>query len=97
MTNSKLMPGQTVATPGCLAALEAAGQTPHEFLARHLASDWGDVAPEDHALNDAAVLDGSRILSAYTLATGVRIWVISEAADDDGTRAATTLLLPAEY
>ncbi|MHB8413368.1 MAG: hypothetical protein ACYDDI_15680 [Candidatus Acidiferrales bacterium] len=35
--------GQIVATPGALAALEKAGQQPHEFLARHVHGEWGDV------------------------------------------------------
>jgi hypothetical protein len=51
----------------------------------------------DAALNDGALQDGSRLLSAYHLKTGVKIWVITEAADDEGNRSATTLLLPDEY
>jgi hypothetical protein len=94
--------GQIVATPGALEALQQAGQTPHEFLSRHVRGDWGDVCPEDAALNDQALQDGSRLLSAYRLKDGTKkdgtkIWVITEAADDDGHRAATTLLLPEEY
>jgi hypothetical protein len=48
-------------------------------------------------LNDEAVMDGSRILFAYVTANGERIWVITEAKDDNGKRAATTILLPEEY
>lgn len=90
-------PGQVVATPGCLAALAEAGQTAHEFLARHLGRDWGDLGAADAARNDAALADGGRILSAYMLRTGARIWVITEAVGDDGRRASTCLLLPDEY
>ena len=36
-----------------------------EFLARHVTGDWGDLDDEDRSLNDAALIDGSRILSAY--------------------------------
>jgi len=39
--------GQVVTTPGALEALEKAGQTPTEFLQRHLRGDWGDVCAED--------------------------------------------------
>ena len=46
--------------------------------------DWGDLDEEDRSLNDAAVIDGSRILSAYTTRKGERLWVITEAADDEG-------------
>lgn len=89
--------GQVVATPGGLEALARAGQTPEEFLARHVRGDWGDLGPDDAALNDEAVADGSRIFSAYVLKTGEKLWVITEARDDEGHRTSTCLLLPDEY
>jgi len=89
--------GQVVATPGALEALEKAGQSPWEFLSRHIAGDWGLVCDEDKALNDEALKDGSRILSAYVLKTGVKVWIITEATDDHGQRGASSLLLPDEY
>ncbi len=65
---------------------------------RHICKDWGDLSDEDKRLNDEALHDGSRILSAYILEkTGAKIWLITEAAEDDGERAATTALLPEEY
>ncbi|MBX9584953.1 MAG: hypothetical protein K2X87_32005 [Gemmataceae bacterium] len=96
MPRPKFEMGKPLATPGALEALAAASQTTGELLARHLSADWGDLDPEDVAANDDALIDGSRIFSAYTLRTGVKIWVITEAADD-GRRAATTLILPEEY
>src|SRR5262245_38080883 len=95
--NPKFVLGRIVATPGALEALAKAGQTPQEFLYRHHHGDWGNICPEDAFLNDVAVQDGSRLLSAYNLKSGVRIWLITEAADDNGHRPATTLLLPEEY
>ena len=89
--------GQIVATPGALEALNKSGQAPAEFLARHNAADWGDVCEEDRRLNDEALVNGSRLLSAYILKTGERLWLITEAQDDNGHRAATTLLLSTEY
>ena len=89
--------GQVVATPGALEKLGQAKQSVWEFLSRHAAGDWGIVNAEDQALNDAALKDGSRILSAYSLKTKKTIWIITEAADDQGKRAVTTLLLPDEY
>lgn len=89
--------GLIVGTPGALAALEEAKQTADELLLRHVSGDWGCVCEEDRALNDEAVLDGSRLLSAYKLMSGTKIWVITEATDDEGQRAATTILLPSEY
>ena len=89
--------GQVVATPGCLEVLEESGQSPAEFLKRHLQLDQADLCNEDHELNGEALKDGSRILSAFKTTTGVKFWVITEAKDGDGHRSATTLLLPEEY
>lgn len=90
--------GQVVATPGALEALERAGQTPWEFLSLHLVGNWGVVDAEDAEANNRALKDGSRLLSAYMLKDGkTKIWVITEAQDDQGNRSATTLLLPDEY
>ena len=89
--------GQIVATPGALEALQESGQTPEFFLAKHVRGDWGEVCPEDARLNDQALVDGSRLLSAYRTIRNVRVWLITEAADDQGHRLATTLLLPQEY
>lgn len=89
--------GQVLATPGALEALEKSGQSPSEFLSRHVSCDWGEVCPEDKAANDQSLIDGSRILSAYRTSRNERFWIITEAADDEGHRAATTILLPEEY
>src|SRR3954470_18855792 len=88
----KFSPGRQVGTPGALKAIHEAGQSALQFLARHVAGDWGDLGDDDKRLNDEALKDGSRLLSAYTLRSEVRIWVITEAADDNGQRAATTIL-----
>ncbi len=84
--------GNIVATPGALAAFQQTAQNPLEFLARHSAQDWGDLDAHDLAANNLALEDGSRILSAYALSDGTRIWVITEA-----DRSSTTFLLPEEY
>ena len=84
--------GQTVATPGALQALEESGESPLEFLKRHVHGDWGEVGSDDARANDRAVRDGSRILSAYRTNSGNRIWVITEA-----DRSSSCLLLPEEY
>jgi hypothetical protein len=90
-------PGQVLATPGALEALGQAGQSVSDFLVRHLAGDWGTVSADDKAANDESLKEGSRLLSAYLLTTGVKIWIITEATDDHGLRIATTVLLPDEY
>jgi len=96
-TSPKFVLGQIVATPGALEALQQSGQSPSEFLKRHLQLEQGDLCDEDHELNGEAVKDGSRILSAYKTWKGVKIWIITEAEDDNSHRSATTLLLPEEY
>ena len=73
------------------------GQTPEFFLEKHVQGDWGLVDDEDKRANNQAVVDGSRILSAYQTLLGVKIWIITEAADDEGKRAATTIITPSEY
>ena len=77
--------------------MQESQQTPAEFLNRHVQGDWGEVCDEDKALNDQSLIDGSRIMSAYKTTAGVKLWIITEAADDDGHRMATTILLPEEY
>ena len=89
--------GQLLATPGALKALEESGQSPGFFLEKHASGDWGEVNDEDKRANDQALVDGSRLLSAYRTLKGVRIWIITEATDDEGNRAATTCLTPQEY
>jgi hypothetical protein len=93
----KFGPGRLLATPGALRALEESAQEPLFFLSKHLRGDWGDVSDDDKAANDASLIDGTRILSAYRTLLGVKLWIITEAADDEGHRAATTILLPDDY
>jgi len=88
----KLPLGQLLATPGAIDAMIKAGQNAAEFLQRHARGDWGIVGAEDWAANDHAVDQQERILSAYLLKSGVRIWIITET-----DRVATTILLPDEY
>lgn len=89
--------GRLLSTPGALAVMEEAGQTPFDFINRHARGDWGDVCDEDKQLNDQSLVDGSRLLSAYKTSTRIKLWLITEAQDDNGQRAATTILLPEEY
>ncbi len=79
-------------TLGAAAAFAGAGDHPWPLLARHQRGDWGEVSPQDAAENLFAVTHGLRVLSAYTLQNGTRIWILTEA-----DRSATTILLPDEY
>ncbi len=84
--------GQIVGTPGALDALIEAEQHPAELLLRHETGDWGQLDDEDKHENDLSVEKGFRIVSAYKLNTGIKVWVITE-----WDRSATTILLPDEY
>lgn len=84
--------GRLVATPGALQALGESSQNGKEYLSRHLVGDWGDLCEADKEENELSVKEGFRILSAYTLPDGLKLWIITEA-----DRSVTTLLLPCEY
>jgi hypothetical protein len=84
--------GKVVATPGALRLLEAHSLNPLQFLSRHAHGDWGDVCPEDAQANDRGLIDDDRLLSAYALPGGERVWVLTEC-----DRSVTTVLLPGEY
>jgi hypothetical protein len=85
--------GLVVATPGALAALRKAGQTPLEFLIRHVHGDWGELGDDDRKENQLSLERGFRLLSSYhTSVADTKLWVITEA-----DRSVTTILLPEEY
>lgn len=73
-----------------------------QCIRKHKANDWGDVAETDWKNNDAAVVVGERILSAYNLPEGfkelspyqkdAKLWIITE-----WNRSYTTILFPSEY
>ena len=90
---SKFSLGTMLATPGALDALRKSKESPQTFIQRHASGDWGEeLCSEDRQLNEQALLDGDRLLSAYKTALGSKLWVITEA-----DRSATTVLLPEEY
>jgi hypothetical protein len=82
--------GNIVATPGALNVV-----SPEEILValkRHLKGDWGELDQHDWNANNQALLDGTRLLSAYNTSDGERFWIITEA-----DRSVTTVLLPGDY
>jgi hypothetical protein len=89
----KILPlGRVVAAPGALQALARAGENALLYLARHAAGDWGIVSPEDACANELDRETGERILSAYRLREGTKLWIVTEA-----DRSSTYILLPEEY
>ncbi|ADW68997.1 hypothetical protein [Granulicella tundricola] len=89
--------GRLVATPAALSAIEGSGDNLLLFLRRHLSGDWGDLGADDKRMNDAALKDGSRLLSRYDLKDGKPIYIITEAEGDNGNRESTCVLLREEY
>ena len=84
--------GQIVATPGALRAIAEDNMGFLFYLKRHSDGDWGEVPPEDAAENEFSLTRHLRLMSVYTLSTGVQIWIITEA-----DRSSTCILLPEEY
>lgn len=95
MTERKFETGMTVMTRG-VADKMVEEQDFDSFvvhsLGRHVSGDWGDLGDEDSKLNDQAVIEGSRILSAYETEVMPKIWIITE-----WDRSVTTVLFPEEY
>jgi hypothetical protein len=81
--------GQIVITPNALETLFA--EELNSGFQRHARGDWGNVCPDDAALNDAALIHGDRVLSAYGEGPK-RFWIITEA-----DRSVTTILMPEDY
>ncbi len=91
-TGPKFELGNVVATPGAIELLIGAERSPVEFIARHARGDYGDLDEHDRLANEAALRNGSRILSSYIVVGDERLWILTEAS-----REVTTLLRPSEY
>ena len=88
--------GKIVASPGALELLEQAEVTALQLIRRHVTGDWGVLSQEDKQMNEKALLDGSRIFSSYKVKED-KVWIVTEAEDENGIRPCTTILLPSEY
>lgn len=82
--------GAVVGTPGAIENVPA--EEIQTGLDRHHRGDWGELDDEDRAANEAALEDGTRLMSVYTARAGTTFWIITEA-----DRSVTTVLLPEEY
>lgn len=84
--------GQCLVTRGASEALNESGEWAMKYLLKHQSGEWGDLGAEDKAENEFSVLNNFRILSAYVLPNGKRIYVITEM-----DRSVSTVLLCEEY
>jgi hypothetical protein len=82
--------GHIVATPNALSRLT--DEDVLRGIQRHQSGDWGDVDTHDRQANDRALIEGTRLLSVYHAANGVKFWIITEA-----DRSVTTVLMPEDY
>ncbi len=83
--------GNIVATPAAIKKMEVTGTDEIYLLGNHQKGNWTEMEPDDQNSNKQAIIDGTRIFSAYTV-KGIKFWVITEA-----DRSVTTILLPTDY
>lgn len=83
--------GTFVCTPGVLSILNEQTGILVDLLARHVTGDFGDVCEEDKQTNEAAIANGTRVMSVYHI-DKTKVYMITEA-----DRSSTTVLLPEEY
>lgn len=87
--------GMVYATPAVMLHLVQHVHPHDALLTRHRCGDYGDLDADECRANDRAVLGGGRILSLYVIANQ-RIWIATDAEDDEGTRTVTTLCFGSE-
>lgn len=88
--------GQVFGTPAVLAHLEKYAIYPSALLGPHCHGEYGQLDDEDWQANDDALIHGGRILSVFVV-ENARIYVITDAVDEQGARLATTILFAREY
>jgi hypothetical protein len=86
--------GKVYGTVGAVVAFaKALDEDLNIYLARDASGgDDDELSESDRQANEHTLKHGLRVLSAYTLRTGEKIWIITEA-----DRSSTTILLPEEY
>ena len=86
--------GNIVITPAAFEAFRPLGDNYplHHLLLRHQAGDWGSVTEADKRVNDRHVATGGRLISAYVLPGGQRVWITT----DTDRSSFTTISLPGE-
>jgi hypothetical protein len=80
--------GEVIVTREALQALDAAEQTPEEFLSRHQRGDWGNLSSAECEENDLALVNSSYLRSVYKTIGGTKLWVLTSS-----DRSTTTVLM----
>jgi len=82
--------GQLVITAAALDSIPIEEVT--ESVRRHSQGDWGELDDHDKEVNETALIEDTRLFSAYRTTNGIRFYVITEY-----DRSVTTVLLPEDY
>ena len=69
---------------------------------RHINKDFGEMEEEDIESNKESIINGSRIFSSYKIDKKLnnendKLWIITEAENENKEREYTTILYPKEY
>jgi hypothetical protein len=92
----KFHPGDVYATPAAMKKMTPAYASGALF--QHLQGKWGLCDAHDWEVNEQSLKTGARLLSVYPLPNDTGdFWIITEAANEDGERPCTTILLPSDY
>lgn len=83
--------GVVIVTPGAREALARAGVDPSSLVGRHTGGIWDELSAADRRENLFGVIYDLQVSSVYTLPTGERIHVITEA-----DRSSTVVMLSEE-
>ena len=70
MSGIKFTPGSLYITPGAAAAFATSGDDVTVYLIRHISGDWGELDEHDRYENELSLMQGFRLLSAYSLSDG---------------------------
>ena len=101
----KIKIGEVYATKGVNADAEENKEF-KEFINvsinRHINRDFGEMEIEDIEANNDAIKYGSRIFSSYKINENLKnendkLWIITEAENENKEREYTTILYPKEY
>ena len=91
-SQTRLQLGRIVVTRAVNELVAEGVFNPMELLRRHVNGDWGDISEDDCALNNTALTQEERVMSAYQVNNDLVVWIITEA-----DRSVTTLLLPQDH
>ncbi len=101
----KIQIGKVYATKGVSGDIEQ-NKKFREFINisinRHINKDFGEMEEEDIESNKKAINNGNRIFSSYKIDENLnneneKLWIITEAENENKERKYTTILYPKEY